>query len=263
VYIVSGIIHLLNAFQYIYAWFPLGFGIFSWVMIPEWLNVLGAALYLVSASEYDAAYFDTEALHRNHVIETVAATIEFFAAVGWTWVWWKTHVRGPGRGLTLDDPDFTGNILIVVPSIIYIVYNASNLQNPASYYDLGPNTFLYQTANELYAVGAAFYVLCAMRDDGWFKSFYIFGTFTFKCLDILIYLRFPRASEFAEWLRVDEGGGGGGGESKPLIDVTVSIASQEVQQRQGARDGSGKLWPVTGRSWAPFNERRETNTLAI
>lgn len=228
-------------------------------MIPEWLNVLGAVLYLVSASEYDVAYFNADALLRNHYIETVAATVEFCAAIGWCWVWWYTHVRGPGRGLTLDDPDFTANIFIVVPSIIYIVYNASNLQSPQSYDDLGPNSVLYQKAELLYAVGSALYLLCALRDDGWYESFHIFGAITFKFLDILIYLRIPWASEYADWLRVDEGAF----ESKPLIDITVSIASQENQQRQGARDGSGKLWPVTGRSWAPFNERRETNTVAF
>lgn len=53
VYVAAAVIHFLNAFQYMWVWFPLGYGPFSWVMIPEWLNVLGACLYLVSASKYN------------------------------------------------------------------------------------------------------------------------------------------------------------------------------------------------------------------
>ena len=154
VYIVAGVVHLLNAFQYIYAWFPLGFGLLSPVMIPEYLNVLGAALYLVGAARYNAAMFDADITHSIHVLETVASLIEVFAAFGWTIVWWFTFVRGPGRGLTLDDPDFTGNALIIIPSIIYFVYNVNNLIDAKNYYE-GANATLYMTAGAAHALPRA------------------------------------------------------------------------------------------------------------
>ena len=179
-------------------------------MVPEWCNVIGATLYLIGAAGYDRAFFDPEILHHNHVIETIAATVEVCAAFGWTYVWWHTHVRGPGRGLTLDDPDFSGNILIVVPSLIYLAYNINNLRDPANYTD-GINSLLYQTADLWYAIGAGVYVLAALRDDGWYTSFRIFGGATFGMLNALAAVGFPCARHFAEWLRADEGGGVGGG----------------------------------------------------
>jgi hypothetical protein len=203
VYIVAGVIHLVNALQYIYAWFPLGFGLLSPVMIPEYLNVAGAGLYLVGAARYNAAMFSTEVTHSIHVIETIASLLEVFAAFGWTAVWWYTFVRGPGRGLTLDDPDFTGNALIVVPSIIYFVYNVNNLIDANNYYE-GPNAELYMTADLWYFIGSIIYVFSALRDDGWFPSFRVFGATTFGALRLLERAGVQRARDFAEWLRGDE-----------------------------------------------------------
>lgn len=197
VYVVAGIIHLVNAVQYIYAWFPLGFGLLSWVMIPEYLNVLGAGLYLVSASKYDAAQNDEALTRQIHQIETASSLIEVFAAFGWTAVWWYTYVRGSGRGLTFDDPDFSGNALIIIPSIIYFVYNCSNLVDPANYYS-GPNATLYITADLWYFVGSIIYIFSALRDDGWFPSFGIFGWTTFKILQCC------RCQRAAVWLRGEE-----------------------------------------------------------
>ena len=168
-------IHLFNAFQYIYAWLPLGYGLLHPVMIPEYLNVLGAALYLWSASLYNQTVTDwtyaSPATLRVHEIETASSLIEVFAALGWTAVWWLTHARGKGRGLTLDDPDFMGQVLIVVPSIVYFAYNLQNLKDPGSY---GTNE-LYVKADDLYFAGSLFYVLCALRDDEWFASLWVFG----------------------------------------------------------------------------------------
>ena len=202
-YIVAGVIHLVNALQYIYAWFPLGFGLLSPVMIPEYLNVVGAGLYLVGAARYNAAMHNADITHSIHVIETIASLIEVFAAFGWTIVWWYTFVRGPGRGLTLDDPDFTGNALIVVPSIIYLVYNVNNLIDPNNYYT-GPNAELYMTADLWYFIGSIVYVFSALRDDGWFPSFRIFGAAVFGALGVLEMCLGPRVGDFAEWLRGEE-----------------------------------------------------------
>ncbi len=170
-YIAAGVIHLINAFQYIYAWFPLGYGLLHPVMIPEYLNVIGAALYLWSASLYNQNIKDytyegpsTLAVHR---IETASSAIEVCAAFGWAGVWVWTYVGGPGRGWTLDDPDFYGNFFIIAPSIMYLVYNVENLRDPPSY----ASNFLYRQADALYFAGAVFYILAALRDDGWFQSF--------------------------------------------------------------------------------------------
>ena len=172
-YVAAGVIHLFNAFQYIYAWLPLGYGLLHPVMIPEYLNVLGAALYLVSASYYNETFssYTSEATLRVHRIETASSLIEVFAALGWALVWWKTHARGRGRGLTFDDPDFWGNFFIVVPSFFYFVYNIQNLRDPESY---GTN-YLFAQGDTLYFVGSIFYILCALRDDGWFNSFWVCG----------------------------------------------------------------------------------------
>ncbi len=173
-YIAAGVIHLFNAFQYIFAWFPLGYGLLHPVMIPEYLNVLGATLYLVSASKYNetlsASYTSAQTL-LVHRIETASSLIEVFAAFGWTLVWWKTHARGRGRGFTVDDPDLWGNVLIVVPSIIYFAYNVQNLKDPESY---GTN-YLFAQGDALYFAGSIVYVLCALRDDGWYDSFWLGG----------------------------------------------------------------------------------------
>jgi hypothetical protein len=248
-YLVAGIIHLVNAFQYIYAWFPLGFGIFTWVMIPEWLNVIGASLYLVGASQYDVAYRSEGVLQKNHVIETVASAVEVGAAFGWTWVWWVTHVRGAGRGLTLDDPDFTGNALIIIPSIMYLVYNVNNLRDPENYRS-GPNASLYQTADLWYAVGSVVYLLSALRDDGWFSSFGVFGGAASGVL-----ARLPGGGRADAWLRADAGERG---EAKPLMGGAAGHQLYPV-----ARDGGGAAWPVTGPSWQPFSDYNRGEIAAL
>jgi hypothetical protein len=180
-YVAAAVIHFFNAFQYIYAWLPLGYGVLHPVMIPEYLNVLGATLYLVSASKYNETLssntsFATLTVHR---IETSSAFFEILAALGWTLVWWKTHARGKGRGLTFDDPDFWGNFFIVVPSFIYFVYNVQILKDLESY----DTNQLYKKGDLLYFVGSIFYVFCALRDDGWFNSFFVFGA-TFRRLGL-------------------------------------------------------------------------------
>lgn len=34
-------------------WFPLGYGLVTWVMVPEYLNVIGAAIYLYTSTLYN------------------------------------------------------------------------------------------------------------------------------------------------------------------------------------------------------------------
>lgn len=166
-YIGFAVIHLFNAFQFMGSWLPLGFGLCSVVQIPEILNVVGASLYLWSASLYDKQdiySYQDDITMQVHRIETAAASIEIIAALGWVVTWWLTYPRGQlGRGWTLDDPDSWANVFIVVPSIFYVAYNAQILADTTQY---GANT-LYITGDILYCAGSFFYLFASMRDDGW------------------------------------------------------------------------------------------------
>lgn len=75
------------------------------VLYPEYLNVLGAGLYLYSATLYPsenvADYAHDGVTYSVHLIETCASAVELIATVGWTWSWWVTFPRVPGRGATL------------------------------------------------------------------------------------------------------------------------------------------------------------------
>lgn len=41
-FVAAGVIHLINAFMYAWSWLPLGYTWCSIVMIPEYLNMIGA-----------------------------------------------------------------------------------------------------------------------------------------------------------------------------------------------------------------------------
>lgn len=47
-YVTSGFIHAFNALQYYWAWLPSGFRWHHRVMVPEYLNMIGAGMYMVS-----------------------------------------------------------------------------------------------------------------------------------------------------------------------------------------------------------------------
>jgi hypothetical protein len=179
-FIAAGVIHLVNAFMYIWSWLPLGYTLCSVVMIPEYLNVLGASLYLYTANQYgkmDGTYTD-DITFRVHYIETAAASIELVAAFGWATTWYLTFPRRTvGRGWTLDDPDSWGNIFIVVPSIYYIAYNIQILSNPADYCC----NDVYKTGDNLYLLGAVFYLIAALRDDGLFRCLPAGGVCSYGC----------------------------------------------------------------------------------
>lgn len=158
-------IHLVNALQYVWAWVPSGFGVISWVQVPEYLNVVGAALYLHTAYLYESVggNFDAETL-QVHYFETAASAIELVAAVGWCVTWWWTYPRGQvGRGWTFDDLDLWGCLCIIVPSMIYLAYNVIIIKDPDEY---STNT-LYADGNIMYAAGALLYFCASLRDDGW------------------------------------------------------------------------------------------------
>lgn len=49
---------------------------------------------------------------------------------GWFYTWYSTFPPGPGRGLTLWDPEFLASVGLIVPSIAYVLFNAKNLVYP-------------------------------------------------------------------------------------------------------------------------------------
>lgn len=77
--------------------------------------------------------------------------------------WYRTYTRAIGRGYTLDDPDTVAYILTTSSSFVYITYNIEILVHPEQY---GTNT-RYYTGDVMYFVGAVFYLLANLRDDGW------------------------------------------------------------------------------------------------
>jgi hypothetical protein len=165
-YKVAAWVHLFNAFQYILAWLPSGYGLVSVVQIPEYLNVIGATCYVFTAYNYEKLVDATDSLTiQTHKLETFASSVELLAAFGWMLTWWMTYPRGViGRGCSLDDFDVWGNVFIFCPSVIYLVYNVAVLKDPAQYY----TNYLYTDGNILFAVGSIVYVLSSLRDDGWF-----------------------------------------------------------------------------------------------
>lgn len=178
-YLIAGIVHLINAFMYWLVW-PLlvnpatgeRWRIWDWVLIPEWLNITGASLYLYTASVYPrqqstgpGMWLDTFTLD-NHKIELTAAMVELGAACMWVAVWWATHARGPGRGITADDPEFLALVFLVSPSILYVAYNSCLIENPLNYYWSPQISSVYDSADLLYFIGAVFYAIVSFRDAG-------------------------------------------------------------------------------------------------
>ncbi|CAF1931857.1 unnamed protein product [Rotaria magnacalcarata] len=165
-YISLGVIHLISATLYWWAWRDHRWN--DVIMIPEYLNHIEAALYLWSAiwyvreeecGLYVYGYYTT----RIHIIETVAAFVELFASFGWIMSWYRTYTRAICRGFTFDDPDTIAYTLTTLSSFIYITYNIQILQYPHMY---GSN-YIYTNGDIIYFVGAFFYLWANLRDDGW------------------------------------------------------------------------------------------------
>ena len=180
-YIALASVHLVTAFMYGGAWR-------SWlaahaateplwaralIMVPEALNVAEAALYVYTSTLYAplsaadskcAVDPNCDGYHSLHRLELAAAAIEMAAALLWCWSWWRTHQRGPGRGLSPFDPDLWSSLLLVVPSAMYIAYNVQVIAAPDTY---GSN-FLYKKADDIYFVGSVLYLAAALRDCGCF-----------------------------------------------------------------------------------------------
>jgi hypothetical protein len=179
-WVAAGCTHLISAVLYTAAWWPFFADarrranplFVAAVMLPEVLNIVEACLYLFTATLYAPISIDEECaasywcarymgLHR---LETAAASISLIAAFLWLWQWWATHVRAPYRGLSPFDVDVYSQILLIAPSIIYVVYNATVLHYPPDYED----DFLYVKADVVFFVGSVLYMLGALRDLDFF-----------------------------------------------------------------------------------------------
>jgi hypothetical protein len=145
-YIAAAVIHVVNALSFGYVWRThineatgRGFDWCSYVQVPEVFNLMEATLYLASACLYDkqvplnksvdgvlivpnTAFQDGVTADVKR-IELAASLSGIAACAGWWVTWWMTHERGPGRGLTLDDPEPWALFFLTATYIIYVAYN--------------------------------------------------------------------------------------------------------------------------------------------
>jgi len=221
-YNIFGIIHFINAWMYWYAWEGVRWS--DPIVYPEYLNAVGAALYLWSSTLYQREQgSDDAATSQVHVLETCAAFVELFACVGWAISWHASYERGPGRGYTLEDPDVWALLTIFAAAVIYVIYNLQIIAQPSWY----GTDYLYFWGDVFYAINGALYLIAGLRDDGWFWW-----------MPLVRSLRLPIADTQATYttesrvmvLNVDEIAGRGGGKgTDPPLPVNLGEES-EVQK---------------------------------
>jgi len=185
-YFQFGVVHLVNSFMYIWTW--EGKSLFDKIMIPEYLNVLGAVLYLWSSTFYGHEYVTdsntggfSSTFYMERQLEFWASVIEVFAAFGWIFSWHseytKLSARVPGpipsRGWTFDDPDLSANITIAVAAVIYFIYNCQIVNDYSAY----ETNMLYKLGDQLYLINSLFYLCAAFRDCHWFWFLPKFGKY--------------------------------------------------------------------------------------
>ncbi len=88
IYIIFACIHLFNAFQYAWAWDEKKW--YNIELVPEYLNILEASLYLWSAFLYPNIYISdddnsgyTHSFNVSRRLELSASIIDVFASIGW------------------------------------------------------------------------------------------------------------------------------------------------------------------------------------
>ena len=186
--VAAAAVHLGNAFMYALVW-PLGgaedpatgrpWSFFAWVQYPELFNIIEASLVVYASSEYDrekttgvGRYLDAVTL-ANHKVALAAALAQLAAALGWCHVFWHTHERVPGCGLTPDDPELLALVFVLAPSILYVAYYASVAVDPMNYRNFRINAVtsaLFESGDVLYFLGAFMYAVTSFRDSGFFGS---------------------------------------------------------------------------------------------
>lgn len=196
-FLAAAIVHLANAIMFALVWrthtdAATGepFAWTSYVMTPEVFNICEALLYLTTACLYpkeevlnrsvDGVLVVPNTAYQDGVtadvkrLELTASLCGLAASVGWFCTWWATHERGPGRGLTLDDLELWALTLLFATYVIYVAYNALGIEKPSTYADTFMNK-LYSSADCVYFCSAVMYVLCSLREEGFFNSLFIFG----------------------------------------------------------------------------------------
>ncbi|CAF1378348.1 unnamed protein product [Didymodactylos carnosus] len=135
-------------------------------MIPEYLNMIEACLYIWSSSWYSkqSETFDDYYSYATHKLECTAGFIDLAACFGWIMSWYRTYTRTIGCGFSFDDPDTFAYSTTTVAACIYISYNLRVLIYPDEY----ATNHLYYKGDILFCIGAFYYCLAALRDDGWF-----------------------------------------------------------------------------------------------
>jgi len=175
-------LHVINAIMYLYMWTELR-TIFSLFILPDWLNLLGSLLYLVSGwllpLAYDEEHYD-EKIRRSAIInmkwfvvvrllEIVAGSVELIATFGWNIQWYLDYMQDlllnpiacVGRGFTLDDPDSWANVTLVIAASFYFRYNMVVLFNGSVY----EKCTIYEQGDLWYAINSVCYLLCSLRDS--------------------------------------------------------------------------------------------------
>jgi hypothetical protein len=174
-YMLFGIVHCVNAAMYIWMWKETR-NIFTCFILADWLNVIGAIIYLITAIMYPYEYTsDDDNANETRIFvivryfELIASIIELIAAIGWNYQWYATYIEAYnrdkkstiGRGFTLDDPDLWANITIFIGAFYYFYYNISLFVNNFNNYD---TNYTFETGDLFYFINSIFYLICSLRD---------------------------------------------------------------------------------------------------
>jgi hypothetical protein len=172
-YFLLAILHVVNAYMYLWMWSGEHQNIFSIFCIPDWLNVICAAFYIGTSIchpfEYDEFGNTTEIFVQVRRIELFLSVLEILTAVGYVCQWYlefrKDLILHPDkcrtRGCTLDDPDMWANITLIIAAIYYFAYNVIVCIDGFRYYD---TSTLYFQGDLWYLVNSICYLLCSLRD---------------------------------------------------------------------------------------------------
>lgn len=180
IYLIFAVIHLIDAFLYAWSW--EGYGFLTVEMIPEYLNIIGACLYLYSSTLYDDLYVtdDYSSEYSSsfgicRTIELTAAIVEVFAAFGWVYTWYLEFLKKleqsgplPHRGMSLFDPDLYANITIIVAAVCYLVYSIQISMD----YSLYETDNMFEIGDIIYFANSIFYFVSALREYGFFEYIY-------------------------------------------------------------------------------------------
>lgn len=182
-YLLFGLIHVCNAMMYLYVWVDCQQDIFTWFVLADWLNVIGALLYLITAFLYPYEYGNenkdgekddddenyTSLFILVRYLELFASLIEVIAAFGWNYQWYAVYIEEYstskettiGRGFTLDDPDLWANLTIDIGALYYFYYNVNLFQMQFQNYE---TSYLFMTGDLFYFINSVLYTIASLRD---------------------------------------------------------------------------------------------------